>query len=259
MRGLTGLSGLEGLVDQRSWTPAQLSGLVLWLRADAGTFQDSGFTTAATDGSALGGWRDQSGLGHHAGQAASAQKMTWVADAGDGRAAVRGNGTSSNLVIASHADFDFTDFSLCVVGAFRSTSAVFQTLVARDEGSGANKKWIYGYHVSAVNAMQLHVNDAAGGQPFINSTTFTPTAGEFHNWELFKNGTGISHYRDGSAYGSGTTSVWTTPAADVQIGAASTDGGYANFDFREIVLVNRALAAGEQANLESWLRRWGTP
>lgn len=50
-------------------------GLILWVKADAQTFQDSALTTAAlADGDVVGGWQDQSGNLHHLTQATAANK-----------------------------------------------------------------------------------------------------------------------------------------------------------------------------------------
>src|SRR4029077_11923747 len=55
------------------FVPTQLAGLQLWLKGGAGTYQDTGLTTAAVaDGDPVGGWQDQSGQGHHATQGTAA-------------------------------------------------------------------------------------------------------------------------------------------------------------------------------------------
>lgn len=46
--------------------PNDVSGLALWLRADAGVFSDDAGTTLATTGQTAERWNDQSGLGHTA-------------------------------------------------------------------------------------------------------------------------------------------------------------------------------------------------
>ena len=49
-----------------AFTPASISGLVGWYKADAGTFTDTGRTTpAASDGDAVKGLTDQSGQANH--------------------------------------------------------------------------------------------------------------------------------------------------------------------------------------------------
>src|SRR5437764_592279 len=66
MSGLSGLSGLSGVMGGAvaALAPNQVSNLTLWLKADAGTFQDTGNTTpASADNDPVGSWRDQSGGG----------------------------------------------------------------------------------------------------------------------------------------------------------------------------------------------------
>lgn len=51
---------------KKGFTPQQISGLVWWLKSDAGLFTDSGMTTpAVNDNDRIGGWQDQSGQGRH--------------------------------------------------------------------------------------------------------------------------------------------------------------------------------------------------
>src|SRR4051794_15888095 len=48
----------------RSGGPPDLANLKVWLKADAGTFQDAALTTPATaNNDPVGGWSDQSGSG----------------------------------------------------------------------------------------------------------------------------------------------------------------------------------------------------
>lgn len=45
------------------FAPTDIAGLTFWLKADAGTFQDNGFTTPATaNNDPVGGWRSQGGV-----------------------------------------------------------------------------------------------------------------------------------------------------------------------------------------------------
>lgn len=75
------------------FSPGSLPGLQLWLRADTGVFQDPGLgTPALAAGDPVGGWRDQSGRGHHALQAAAASRPTLAPDAAGGRPALRFDG-----------------------------------------------------------------------------------------------------------------------------------------------------------------------
>lgn len=78
-----GLSAASAAVSSLSatattWTPALVSGLKLWLKADAGVYSDAGITLAA-DGGTIRQWNDQSGSGNHVSQATSGNRPTWIA------------------------------------------------------------------------------------------------------------------------------------------------------------------------------------
>lgn len=58
------------------WAPSTLSGLVLDLRPETATYQDTARTTPAGDAQPLGGWTDQSSAAHHATQGTSGRRGT---------------------------------------------------------------------------------------------------------------------------------------------------------------------------------------
>ncbi len=96
LSGLAGLSGLSGLIS--SDIPLTIDGLQLWVRADAGTFQDSAkTTTAVSDGDVVGAWADQSGNGRDVLQATTADKPTLRLNVKNGRPAIRFDGISDYL------------------------------------------------------------------------------------------------------------------------------------------------------------------
>lgn len=72
-------------------SPDQLSGLVVWLKSDAGTFSDAG-TTPATDGVAVQQWSDQSGSGNHVVQGTAALRPTLQTNEVNGRPLLQFNG-----------------------------------------------------------------------------------------------------------------------------------------------------------------------
>jgi hypothetical protein len=83
-----------------AFAPTDVAGLQLWLRGDAGTFQDAARTTAAAnDGDPVGGWRDDSGEGDHFSQATAAKRGTLKTGANgiNGRAVVRFDGVDDFL------------------------------------------------------------------------------------------------------------------------------------------------------------------
>lgn len=84
-----------------AWTPADIPGLQIWLKADAGTYQNSALTTpAVADGAPVGGWVDQSGRGNTVVQASAPDKPELKVAALNGLPVVRFNGSSDVLATA---------------------------------------------------------------------------------------------------------------------------------------------------------------
>jgi lysophospholipase L1-like esterase len=80
-----------------SFIPTQLPGLALWLKADAGTYQDAARTVPAVAlNDPVGGWQDFSGAGNHVSQATAGKRMLLNTSAFNGLPGVIGaaaNGT----------------------------------------------------------------------------------------------------------------------------------------------------------------------
>lgn len=80
---------------QKPFVPTDLAGLVLWLKADAGTFQDAAGTTPATAHLApVGLWQDQSGTGNHISQSTSGNRGALYSNLLNGLPGVRLGGTA---------------------------------------------------------------------------------------------------------------------------------------------------------------------
>src|SRR5580692_2641587 len=71
-----GTDGINNSGAPSSVLPPAVSGLQLWLKADAGVYSDAG-TTLATNGQTVQQWNDQSGNGRHATQATSGNRPTY--------------------------------------------------------------------------------------------------------------------------------------------------------------------------------------
>lgn len=87
-----------------AFTPASVTsaGLVLWLKADAGVFQDAAGTTPATAASdPVGHWHDQSGAGHHATQSSAGARPALAAAAVNGLPALTFDGSGTFLNVPS--------------------------------------------------------------------------------------------------------------------------------------------------------------
>lgn len=99
MHPLTMRAALLGQAAVPAFDPLSLSP-ALWLKADAGLFQDTLFTVpAVNDADPIGGWQDQSGNGRHATQTTVSRRPTLKLAIQNGRAVVRCDGIANTLVV----------------------------------------------------------------------------------------------------------------------------------------------------------------
>lgn len=79
------------------FTPIDPAGLKLWLKSDAGLFQDSaGNTPVANDGDPVGLWQDQSGQGNHASQSDDAMRPGYKTNVRGGLPSVQNQTLNGN-------------------------------------------------------------------------------------------------------------------------------------------------------------------
>ncbi len=93
------------------FSPKELTGLAIWLDA-----QDA--STLALSGSNVTQWSDRSGRANHATQGTAVHQPKYVSSAINGRPALQGYHTGSNisqLVIADHTSLDYTAFTAFTV------------------------------------------------------------------------------------------------------------------------------------------------
>lgn len=92
----------RALLGGRRFNPAHVAGLTLWLKADAGLYQDAAKTTPATsDGDVVGAWEDQSGNGSDATQATTSKKPLLKLGIVNSKPVVRFDGVDDQLDTAN--------------------------------------------------------------------------------------------------------------------------------------------------------------
>lgn len=241
--------GIPGQGRAGAFTPDQIAGLQLWLRADAGTFQDTGLTTpAAADGDPVGGWQDQSGSGNHATQATAANKLALKLAIQNGLPVLRGNGTSTRMATPS-------------VGVFPSKrGSVFS--VARNTGSNLTA-YVLATYPAAVPPFILYADRAGTRNKWYDGTTnFAGAAADTTSWLLkgaVRSGDANLDYFENGVLLNSFAVANAQPAAGVLSVGSRTDGAGAwlGGDFAEVLVYNTALAAGQRQQVESYLNtRW---
>jgi hypothetical protein len=233
-----------------AFSPTDISGLVVWLKADAGTFQDAAKTTPATnDGDVIGAWADQSGNGNDVTQATTGNKPTLKLAIKNGRPVIRFDGAGDNLqgVLSDALSQPFTIFAVAALDA-----------VAVDAGAGII---IDGDDVT--NRAVLEQQSQGG-----DTDTWSIYAGSFvtggvsdSNWNIWAalfNGASSEFWINGASEASGGAgasnpdgiTVGTRYLADA---TSAWDG-----DVAEVIIYDPSLSTADRQQVEQYLStRWG--
>jgi hypothetical protein len=223
-----------------AFTPASIAGLQLWLKADAGTFQDSGLTTpASADGNPVGGWVDQSSAGNNATQATAGLRATLKLNIQNSKPVIRFGGTQwlglSGLTLTDHTIF----------------FVIKDTTTGSSQGILGRNADLNSYFLLAGTSRQGNYWDGTNN-PAIASVFPSPDAFALvesnrtsTTWRVFKNGTQV---------GTDQT-VLSNSLTGTAIGNAN--GIIMSADVGEIVAYNSYLSAGNFTLVRNYLNgRW---
>jgi hypothetical protein len=242
--------------------PTSISGLKLWLKADAGLYQDSGGTTPATaDDDRIGLWQDQSGQGNHASQATSGKRPTLKLAIQNGRPVVRFDGADDGLANALFSAFGTADFSLFMVLASGNLAGYRTALELASPTGGALGAGLIISQDGANNDGTAEYGRI--GADFLSTTAPGLVANTFATWE------GVHSAGTFRAYADGVAATPASAASGLNITEAGCMLGYAFFGgiaqfwqghVGEAIIYDTALTDGDRQHVESYLRaRWGTP
>lgn len=230
------------------FTPLDIPGLALWLRADAGTYQDVAMTVPAVlNGDTVGGWQDQSGAGNHATQAVAAQQPNLQLAIINGLPTVRfTSGNSDYLEILTGAALGITD-----------TVTVFFVMIPNNI---AARETMLGQR-NLANAFQAETT-AVGNKAtlipgvFVSQTTLAFLAA----WEI------LTYRRTGAGAGTHTwrrnggnlALVVNNPNAYAangikDIGRRAAGSQHFSGDFAEILVYTTNLSNAQIDSVELWL------
>ena len=230
--------------------PSGISGLTVWLKADAGLINGSGGTITA-NGTAIATWQNQASGGTHYNQATIGLRPTYRDGANGkyGLPVVDFNGASTQSLI--HADLSaystggITIFTIC-----KWTSG--QVWSANDGAGGVN------YPISS-----YHPRHITGGDGVSSFATTNDDSG-YTGWNFTKFASNVNVSYEYYPYGTPST---ITTAGFASRGAAQTAdciGKHAyNVDYLtgqigELIIYNRKLTDAECATIRTYLlTRWG--
>jgi Concanavalin A-like lectin/glucanases superfamily len=242
-----GGAGLAYPFTTAPWTPAALSP-TLWLRADAGTYQDAARTIpAVADGDPVGGWADQSGNAHHASQATAAARPTLQLSELHGKPVLRFDGVDDYLSSAlAHSGTALTHVMVMVPRATAGNAGVLSHGLAgvadfNDVRTGVPFHWANPtlLLISRVSAVASG-STPADATPGIIASVFDGT-----NATLRLNGVNGT---PGASTGSfGFTHLYLASRT-----SALTASDFARMDVAELLTCTRALSEAELDQLDAY-------
>lgn len=223
------------------FNPDSIPGLQLWLKADAGTFQDSLLTVpAVANNDPVGGWADQSGNGNNALQTVLLDRATLKTAVINGKNVVQLPNNSSvglmtGLAMPRPYTFIWVEAPLSLVVTSRTLN----------DGDGSNLL------CSAGRSGGLNVFLGGGVSSYQTDATVH---------ELVVTCSSIaSHYIvDGTDETTGGTNVadWR----NIWLGSSDSEAEAGNTNVCEMLVYNSVLSSGNLTSLRTYLQgRWGTP
>jgi hypothetical protein len=226
--------------------------LVLWLKADAGSYKDAGSTLCA-DGDTCQQWNDQSGNGWNFSQATSGNRPTYKAGILNGLPVLRFDHSSSNsmasLASITHG-IGTGDFWFAAVHSPRTVITGYSTVFSigtyspafylpGPTSAGPNVYLGGNHYFSTVMTAQFYLQE------------FARVSGTLKTWVSTG---GAAPVLDG------TTFSLSTSISDATCYAGTDNGGDpTNSDIGELLLYSSSLNSTDQGTLESYLRNkwWG--
>lgn len=227
-----------------------ISGLRLWLKSDAGVFQNTALTTPATnDGDPVGGWQDQSGIGNHLTQATAGARPTLRTNAINGRPAIRGDGTDDYLTRSFTLDQPFHVFLATKLLGFVQYDSFFSGAQGTDATMVFTNDGSIGSGIPTASTNYLMYCDSVGPSKeiFVNSTYII---------ESQFNGASSKLSLNNDSYSTGD--VGSNVAAGFTLFTDTENAYHINADIGEVLVYNRILTASEIAIAQNYLNgRWG--
>lgn len=215
--------GFSSYLSDSSFSPSDISGLKLWLKADA--------ITGLSDGDLLSTWEDQSGQNNDA-TAAGDLRPTYQTSEINGLPIVRFDHSNDYMTTPSITMSSQTIF-LVLIG-----TAANCYVMSFNNGDNENGV-IYGF---VSNTIEIYNNPRVQGG----------TANAYGVFTIIReSGVGTETRKNGSTVNT-SGSVWTTNTGFVGIGATAVGGTFGG-DIAEIIVYNSALSGGDLTNVETYL------
>jgi len=225
--------------DTNGWTtgelPSTITGLRMWLKADA--------ITGKNDGDTIQTWTDSGSNGNNPTQATAGSRATYKTNIINGLPVLRFNGTSNQYGITLDTGIALNNYSLFVV--HRPTSASQYGMVFGSTTGNSDAELLDMNYPSAGKIGTYHAGPGNIGGAY-SFTSGTPLISSF----VASSGTGTP-YNNGTAQSSGTTATQTV--SNWVLGNYTTGSYYYTGDIAEIILYSSGLSAANRISIENYL------
>ena len=214
--------------------PGDVTGSVLWLKADAGVTHSSNAVTT---------WADQTSSGFDA-TSDTGEEPTFQSNDVNSNPSISFDGTNDVLSLGDVMDFDPGVDQWTFLAVFNVGVGVNGTIYARASGSAATRQ--YQYFISGNEFSQI-----IGGQ-----SNFNGSLSATGNWTIGTatlNTTDLNSYINGSSDGSNNPGGAANQSVNVVIGARSNETDRLNGDIAEIIVYDSELGSSDQRDVESYL------
>jgi hypothetical protein len=239
-RAISLSGGLQLTAPRRgTFTPASVSGLLLWLAADstAHLWQDTARTVpAVADGDPVACWDDGSGVGHNVVQATTTKRPLLKLAILNSKPVLRFDGVDDFLQATFTAITQ--PFSRIAVFNMRSYAASSHIYGAGPTGQGVL------FESSTSPIMSLYDGT-------VSPSTSSLAVGTFGVVSELHNGAASELRVNGAAAATGNPGVATL--SGVTLSAASNGASTTPVDHAEVVVYNRALTTAERQSVERYL------
>ncbi|MGH2359749.1 MAG: LamG-like jellyroll fold domain-containing protein [bacterium] len=237
----TGLLLLGSGGGSAAFSPDQVSGLILWLKADS---------LALNDGDAVTTWADSSSSANDVTQATAANKPTLQTNEINGKPVVRFDDVNDRLGRADDADFDFGSGNFSVFAVAKPTGSR-GAIICKDNYQGAD-----GFYVKCADNGEI----GSGTLWFAywnGSTTVSMGAVDtaFHQLAAIREGTGANQvklYLDKTNSANTTDARTLSNALELRVGSAVNNADFFGGDIAEILVYNSALSTADRQSVETY-------
>lgn len=226
------MSHLLLLSRRGEFSPKQIAGLQLWLKADS---------LALNDGDPVGTWADQSGNGRDFTQATASLKPTYKANILNGKPVVRFDGVDDLLTAAAAVMTVTSDWSL--VAVLKPISAVADRAPVMN-GSAS------GYGIGTSTGATAKKGWIAGGVSWQDSTTAADTNANVWVVSRVSGGGTTTLHVNGTALTVADAAATTPTASRLGSHAAGSEW---NGDMAEVLMYTPKLTDANRDLLESYL------